>query len=103
MQRPRHRSTAHAPCYTYMDPWSWPSMRSLSEPCDICAGFSNTIYNNLHAGGDALLDNGRVARAGARSLIPRSLLETRQLCAVTENTGVRAAHKFLILEYRNRQ
>lgn len=80
------------------------SVRGSCESPDICAGDSNTISNNALAdGGNALRENGRVARAAVRSLITRSLPKTQQICAVTENIAVRAEHKLRTREYRNRQ
>lgn len=40
--------------------------------------------NNMVVGGDAVPDDGSVACAVVRSLIARSLPDTQQLCAVTE-------------------
>lgn len=56
------------------------------------------ICNMVAGGDDALRDKGQM-RAALRSLITRSLPDTQQICTVTENTAVRAAHKPRIRGY----
>lgn len=57
------------------------------------------MYTNMLGSANALRDNGKVVRADVRSLIMRSLPKTQQLCALTEETAVRAANKFRFREY----
>lgn len=102
MLRLHHKSTARAECCTYIGPLASSSLQGSSKQHDICVGGTNTIYYNMLGGGDALRDNGRVARAAVCLLIMLSLPEMQQLCTVTKTT-VCAVHGFRTREYHNHQ